>query len=67
MPADEINGLTEISELCTSMLGLVYLGEMYCLSYSDRAIVVELKQHRNARDFSLCRCALSHDGKGSEM
>lgn len=47
------------------MLGLVYLGEIYRLYYSNRAIVVKLKRHSNAHEFSLCRCALSHDGKGS--
>lgn len=47
------------------MLGLVYLGEMRCPSCSTRAVVVELKQRSHARDLSLCRCALSHGGKGA--
>lgn len=47
------------------MLGLVYLGEMCCPSCSTRAVVVESKQRSHARDLSLCRCALSHGGKGA--
>jgi len=51
LPTVEINNLTAISEVHTSMLGLAYLEEIYCLCYSRRTVVIKLKQHINAGEF----------------